>query len=68
MVPNILLERGDNSEKGEGVDVEIGGLPLFLLLCRSNAFTVCVGEGIQDSHPGLYGNKTLYHLYISDSF
>ena len=30
VVPKILLERGNNPEKrGEGVDVETGGLPLF---------------------------------------
>ena len=31
----FLLERGDKPEKGEGVDVEMGGLPLFLLLYSS---------------------------------
>ena len=39
-VPKILLEREENPENG--VDVEMGGLPLFLLLYSSIAFTVCV--------------------------
>ena len=38
-VPKTLLERGENPENG--VDVEMGGLPLFLLLYSSIAFTVC---------------------------
>ena len=44
-VPKILLERGDNPEKGGGgVAVEMGregGLTHFLLLYSSIAFTVC---------------------------
>ena len=66
----------------EGVDVEMGWLPLFLLLYSSIAFTLCVEKGflyyililqsfelnMQDSHPSLYSTKTLYQLYISDSF
>ena len=40
-VPKILLERGNNSEKGgRGVDVEMGGLSLFSTL-SSVAFLVC---------------------------
>ena len=40
-VPKTLLERGENPQNG--VDVEMGGLPLFLLLYSSIAFTVCGG-------------------------
>ena len=45
MVSKILLERGNNSENGGegGVDVEMGGLPLFLLLFSQNAFALCLG-------------------------
>ena len=34
----------DNPEKGGGVDIEIGALPLFLLLYSSITFTECVWE------------------------
>ena len=37
----ILLERWDNLEMG-GIDVEMRGLSLFLLLCSSIAFTLRV--------------------------
>ena len=40
----FLLERGNKPVKGEGVDVEMGGLPLFLLLYSLIIFTVCGGK------------------------
>ena len=57
-----------NLKRG-GVDLEIGGLPPFLLLYSSITFTLYVGKVkfpllLQDSHPSLYSTKILYHLYI----
>ena len=62
----------------------MGGLPLFLLLYSSITFILYVGKvkfplllffllrsfvlAMQNFHPSLYTNKTLYHWYISDSF
>ena len=45
-VRNFLLERGDKPEKGggRGVDVEMRGSPLFLLLYSSITFTLCGGK------------------------
>ena len=78
-----MLEREEKPEKGMGVDVEMGGLPVFLLFYSSITFTLCVGKvkffllhfflqsfelAMQDSHPSLYSTETLYHLYISDPF
>ena len=34
----------------------------YILIFQSFELTM------QDSHPSLYSTKTLYHLYISDSF
>ena len=60
-----------------------GGVATFLLLYSSITFTLCVEKvkfslllfflqsfelAVQDSHPSLYSTKTLYPLYISDSF
>ena len=74
-VQNFLLETGNKLEKA--------GLPLFLLLYSSIAFTLYVGKvkfplllfflrsfelAMQDFHPSLYSTKTLYHWYISDPF
>ena len=75
-VQHFLLEMGDKPEKGRrggGFDVEMGALPLFLLLYSSVTFTLHVGKVkfpllLQDSHPSLCSTKTLYHLYISDPF
>ena len=81
-VSKILLKRGDNPEKWEGVvDIEMGGggLPLFVTLQFSCIYCL-LGEKVkfpflhsfelftQDSHPSLYSTKKLYHLHISDSF
>ena len=42
-VQHFLLEKEDKPEK-ERVDVEMGELPLFLLLSSSITFTLCVGK------------------------
>ena len=67
-VQNFLLETGNKLEKA--------GLPLFLLLYSSIAFTLYVGKAkfplllfflwsfelaMQDFHSSLYITKTLYH-------
>ena len=39
-----MQERGDKSEKGGGVDVEMGGVATFLLPDSLITFTVCVGK------------------------
>ena len=41
-LPKILLERGDNPEKG-GADIEMRGLPLFFITLQFNCI-LCVGE------------------------
>ena len=43
-VQNFLLERGDKSEKWQGVDVEMGEVDTFLLPYSSITFTVGVGK------------------------
>ena len=78
---NFLLERGDKPEKGGWCRNWV--VATFLLCYSSITFTLCVGKikfslllfflqsfelAMQDSHPSLYSIKTLYHLYISDSF
>ena len=60
-----------------------GGLPLFYCFTVQSTFTLCVGKvkfslllfgsfGLEltllDSHQRLSSTKTLYYLYISDSF
>ena len=44
-VQNFWLEWGGKPEKGGGVDVEIGGLPLFLLLYSSIILTCMCARG-----------------------
>ena len=76
-----MLEREDNPEKGGGgVDVEMERSPFiysFITLQFNYIYCMCVGKvqflqsfelTMQDSHPSLYGTKTLYHFYISDQF
>ena len=58
-VLKILLERGDNPEKGEGVDVEMGGgggLPIFYYFTVQSHF-LCV-----------WGKSLLYCILILQSF
>ena len=42
-VPKILLERGDNPEKGGGIDVEMGGCYFFSTLMFNCIY--CVWQG-----------------------
>ena len=42
-VTKILLERGDNPEKGGGVDVEMGGCYFFITLMFNCIY--CVWQG-----------------------
>ena len=82
-MPKIFLEMVDNPEKGGRVDVDKGGCHFFITLQFSCIYCVWGKKEsllyyililqsfeltMQDSHPSLYSTKTLYHLYISDSF
>ena len=55
-----------------GVDVEMGGLPLFLLLCSSITFTLYVGKVkfpllLQDSHPSLLLKHYIICIFLIHS-
>ena len=77
-VPKILLKSRDNPEKSWLPLFCYFTIQLHLLsVCVGGGSKVCFYYililqsfelAMQDSHPSLYSTKTLYHLYISDSF
>ena len=65
-VPKILLERGNNPEKGGGVDVEMKGLQLFYYLAVQLHFVcVCVCVCVGAKFPLLQFGSSFFRVNLA---